>query len=90
MILICVVVILQTNGQITWHFSSYPQIKTNNTYQKNITSQKGMQEISTKQIDWDDILQCEKKDTNHSFNSFNDAIEKLLDKHLPKRKITKK
>ena len=30
------------------------------------------------------------KDTNHSFNSFNDAIEKLLDKHMPKRKITKK
>ena len=31
-----------------------------------------------------------KKDTNHSFNSFNDAIEKLLDKHMPKIKITKK
>ena len=42
-----------------------------------------------KKINWDDILQCE-KDTNHSFNSFNDANEKLLDKHMPKRKITKK
>ena len=30
------------------------------------------------------------EDTNHSFNSFNDTIEKLLDKHMPKRKITKK
>ena len=39
-----------------------------------------------KQIDWDDILQCEKNDTNHSFSSFNDTIEKLLDR----RKITKK
>ena len=43
-----------------------------------------------KQINWDDILQCEKKDTNYSFNSFNNTIEKLLDKHMPKRKITKK
>ena len=31
-----------------------------------------------------------KNDTNHSFNSFNDAIEKLLDKHIPKIKITQK
>ena len=38
------------------------------------------------------MISCnvKKKDTNHSFNSFNDAIEKLLDKHMPKRKITKK
>ena len=43
-----------------------------------------------KQINWDDILQCEKKDANHSFNSFNDAVEKILDKHMPKIKITKK
>ena len=43
-----------------------------------------------KQINWDDILQCEQEYTNHSFNSFNDTIEKLLDKHMPKRKITKK
>jgi exonuclease III len=42
-----------------------------------------------KQINWDDILQCEKTDTNHSFNSFYDTIEHLLDKHMPKRKITK-
>ena len=43
-----------------------------------------------KQINWDDILQCEQKDTNHSFNPFNDTIEKLLDNHMPKRNITKK
>ena len=43
-----------------------------------------------KQINWDDIQQCEKEYRNHSFNSLNDTIEKLLDKHMPKRTITKK
>ena len=43
-----------------------------------------------KEINRDDILQCEQEDTNKSFNSFNDTIEKLLDKHMPKRKITNK
>ena len=73
-------------------------MKTNNTYKKkhNITKKDAnnfnqdvlLTEIN--QINWDDILQCEQADTNHSFNSFNDTIEKLLDKHMPKRKITKK
>ena len=73
-------------------------MKTNNTYKKKHNITKGdarnfnqavfLTEI--KQINWDNILQCEKKDTNQSFNSFNDTIEKLLDKHMPKRKITKK
>ena len=43
-----------------------------------------------KQINWDDIKQCEKKDTNHAFISFNDTVEELFDKHMPKRKITTK
>ena len=41
-------------------------------------------------VKWDDILQCEKTDTNHSFNSFYDTIEEILDRHMPKRKITNK
>ena len=69
-------------------------MKINNTYQNHIILQKRMQEIvfltEIKQINWDDILQCQQNDTNHSFNPFNDTIEKLLDKHMPKRIITKK
>ena len=33
--------------------------------------------------------QVDKRDANYSFNSFYDKIEKVLDKHMPKRKITK-
>ena len=40
-----------SSGNLTYQLSDHLaafQMKTNNTYQKNITSQKGMQEISTK------------------------------------------
>ena len=55
---------------------------------KNFNQDVFLTEIN--KINWDDILQCEKEDTNHSFNSFYDTIEQVLDRNMPKRKITNK
>ena len=41
-------------------------------------------------IDWLDKLEIEKQDVNHSFNAFYEQIEKLMDKYLPLKKISKK
>ena len=42
------------------------------------------------EIDWNSILDIESRNPNKSFDSFYESIIKLLDKHLPLRKITKK
>ena len=42
------------------------------------------------QIKWDDVLQTEKRDANLTFNTFYGTIEEILDRHMPKRKLTKK
>ena len=54
---------------------------------KNFNQELFLQEIN--QINWDEVLQANKRDSNYSFNSFYDKIESILDKHMPKRKITK-
>ena len=39
---------------------------------------------------WDQILQCEKNDSEASFNAFFDKFTSLYDKHVPLVKLTKK
>ena len=57
-------------------------------YAKNFNQELFLQEIN--KINWNEVLQVDKRDANYSFNSFYDKIEKVLDKHMPKIKITKK
>ena len=40
------------------------------------------------QIKWDNVLQTEKCYANLSFNIFFDTIEEILDRHMPKRKLS--
>ena len=42
------------------------------------------------EIDWNSVVNVENCDPNKSFNSFYESINRLLDKHMPLRKITKK
>ena len=42
------------------------------------------------EIDWDNIINTESCDPNKSFNSFYESINKLLDKHMPLKKVTKR
>ncbi len=55
---------------------------------KNFNQYIFMNEIE--QINWDNILQCEKADANYSFNAFYERIDNILNTHMPIRKITKK
>ena len=40
--------------------------------------------------DWTNVVSPEKMDSNHSMNSFKDTIYKILDKHMPLKKASKK
>ena len=42
------------------------------------------------ELDWEDILQTDKNDVNHSLSNFMTQINMLLDKYMPLRKINKK
>ena len=42
------------------------------------------------EINWLEKLEIERQDANHSFNKFYEQIEKLMDKYLPLKKISKK
>ena len=41
-------------------------------------------------IDWDNILEIDKNDTNHSMGIFMDKLNTLLDKYMPLHKVTQK
>ena len=41
-------------------------------------------------VNWDDILQSNQADPNHSFKRFNDKVNEILDKHMPWRKLSRK
>ena len=41
-------------------------------------------------IDWLKTIEPEKNDANHSFDAFYETLNKIIDKHIPLRKITKK
>ena len=41
-------------------------------------------------IDWDEILQLEKEDPNHSFKRYYQVINSLIDKYMPLQKMTKR
>ena len=41
-------------------------------------------------IDWDSIINVHMEDTNESFNLFFDNFNKLLDKHIPLKKMSNK
>ena len=41
-------------------------------------------------IDWNQILESDKADPNHSFIRFNEKVNELLDKHMPWRKLSKR
>ena len=55
---------------------------------KNFNEEIFITEIN--QINWDNILEITNADVNLSFNRFYDSVENILDKHMPKRKITQK
>ena len=40
--------------------------------------------------DWNEVLQPENNDANLSFGRFYNSFEKLLDKYIPLKKISKK
>merc|ERR1712080_247183 len=41
-------------------------------------------------IDWDNILEVDKNDTNHSMGIFMEKINSLLDRYMPLRKVSNK
>ena len=41
-------------------------------------------------IDWNDVLEVNKVDVNHSLGNFMSKINKLLDKYMPLKKVSKK
>jgi hypothetical protein len=93
--LICVVGILLHNCLASFLISpnenqQYLPKKHNITKRdtKNFNKDAFLAEI--KGINWDDIFEYDLADTNYSFISFYDTIEYVLDRHMPKRKITKK
>ncbi len=54
---------------------------------KNFNQDLFLKEIN--ETNWDEVLQANKRDVDYSFNSFYDKTEEILDRHMPKRKITK-
>ena len=41
-------------------------------------------------VNWDEILESDNADPNHSFQRFNDKVNEILDKHMPWRKLSRK
>ena len=41
-------------------------------------------------INWEEVLESEKADPNHSFQRFDKKVNEILDKHMPWRKLNKK
>ena len=41
-------------------------------------------------VNWNEVLESEKGDPNHSFIRFNEKVNELLDRHMPWRKLSKK
>ena len=41
-------------------------------------------------VNWDEILESENADPNHSFQRFNEKVNEILDKHMPWRKLSRK
>ena len=41
-------------------------------------------------VNWEEVLESDKADPNHSFLRFNDKVNEILDRHMPWRKLNKK
>ena len=41
-------------------------------------------------MNWHKILEVEKGDINHSFDSFDKKVNEILEKHVPLKKLNKK
>ena len=41
-------------------------------------------------INWAETIQVENNDANHSFDRFYNTLIRIIDKHIPLRKVTKK
>ena len=41
-------------------------------------------------VNWGEVLESDRGDPNHSFQRFNEKVNKILDKHMPWKKLNKK
>ena len=67
-------------------------VPDNNLYKRDLRNfnEREFEEIVINGLDWDNIYDLERKDCNHSFKKFTDAVNFHLDEMAPYKKVTKK
>ena len=65
--------------------------RKHNIYRRNINNyDKASLLADFQNTDWNNIINIDSLDTNYSFNSFFDKFNKLLDKHIPLKRVSNK